>query len=163
MTDQQADSPDSLGGSVSRRAVIGGAAAAAGASLSDVKHVVVLMQENRSFDSYFGTLAGVRGFSDPAVPHQTVGGVSYPVFDQFGFKPGVGVDASGYIQPFHLVSNPPSENGQTTNDIDHSWVGQHQSWNGGAMDSFIASHLSHDGATNGPVTMGYYTRQEIST
>src|SRR6476646_2675918 len=34
-------------------------------SLRDIKHVVVLMQENRSFDHYFGTLAGVRGFDDP--------------------------------------------------------------------------------------------------
>src|SRR3978361_1478545 len=33
-------------------------------SLRDVKHVVMLMQENRSFDHYFGTMAGVRGFDD---------------------------------------------------------------------------------------------------
>jgi phospholipase C len=33
-------------------------------SLSDIKHIVLLMQENRSFDHYFGTLAGVRGFND---------------------------------------------------------------------------------------------------
>ena len=72
------------------------AASAGAASLSDVKHIVILMQENRSFDHYFGTLSGVRGFSDPAVPTQTVGGVTYPVFDQFGYQPGTGVDASGY-------------------------------------------------------------------
>ena len=35
------------------------------ASLKDIKHVVLLMQENRSFDHYFGTMAGVRGFDDP--------------------------------------------------------------------------------------------------
>ena len=34
-------------------------------SLSDIRHIVILMQENRSFDHYFGTLSGVRGFSDP--------------------------------------------------------------------------------------------------
>src|SRR5271163_4590591 len=34
-------------------------------SLGEIKHVVILMQENRSFDHYFGTLAGVRGFDDP--------------------------------------------------------------------------------------------------
>src|SRR5215470_12628281 len=33
-------------------------------SLRDIKHVVLLMQENRSFDHYFGTMAGVRGFGD---------------------------------------------------------------------------------------------------
>ena len=63
-------------------------ASASSASLSDVKHVVVLMQENRSFDHYFGTLSGVRGFSDPGVPTQVVGGKTYPVFDQFGFQIG---------------------------------------------------------------------------
>ena len=60
------------------------ASATSNAQLSDVKHVVILMQENRSFDHYFGTLSGVRGFSDPAVLQQTVGGATYPVFDQFG-------------------------------------------------------------------------------
>ena len=34
-------------------------------SLADVEHVVILMQENRSFDHYFGSLKGVRGFNDP--------------------------------------------------------------------------------------------------
>src|ERR1700760_3967733 len=34
-------------------------------TIRDVEHVVILMQENRSFDHYFGTLRGVRGFSDP--------------------------------------------------------------------------------------------------
>ena len=34
-------------------------------TIRDVEHIVVLMQENRSFDHYFGTLRGVRGFGDP--------------------------------------------------------------------------------------------------
>ncbi|NUP47946.1 MAG: phospholipase [Catenulispora sp.] len=138
------------------------ASATGAASLSDVKHVVVLMQENRSFDQYFGTLSGVRGFSDPAVPTQTVGGQTSPVFNQYGFAPGIGPSPTGYLQPFHLVSNPPLENGQSTNDITHSWAAQHQSWNGGAMDSFVSTHVAADGATNGPVTMGYFTRQDLA-
>jgi phospholipase C len=132
------------------------------ASLSDIEHVVILMQENRSFDSYFGTLSAVRGFSDPAVPQQSVGGKRYPVFDQFGYQPGTGPDASGYLQPFHLRSNPPLEDGQTTNDISHSWQAQHQSWNGGALDWFMRAHLAADGNQNGPVTMGYFTRQDLA-
>ena len=130
------------------------AAAAATGSLSDIEHVVILMQENRSFDHYFGTLSGVRGFSDPAVAQQAVSGASYPVFDQFGYEPGVGPDASGYLQPFHLLSDPPLENGQTTNDIAHDWGTQHRSWAGGRMDAFVRAHLTADGADNGPVTMG---------
>ena len=35
------------------------------ARLSDIDHIIIVMKENRSFDHYFGTLSGVRGFSDP--------------------------------------------------------------------------------------------------
>jgi len=110
------------------------AAAPASASLSDVKHIVILMQENRSFDHYFGTLSGVRGFSDPDVPANANG---TPIFDQYGYQPGSGPGAAGYLQPFRLLNNPPGENGEDTNDIDHSWAGQHASWNGGRLDSFV--------------------------
>jgi phospholipase C len=131
-------------------------------TLSDIEHVVILMQENRSFDHYFGTLSGVRGFSDPDVLTQTVGGKKYPVWDQFGYKPGTGVDAAAYMQPFHLLSDPPLKDGETTNDITHSWGPQHQSWNNGAMDSFMTAHLAADGDSNGPVTMGYFTKSELA-
>src|ERR1700727_3344674 len=129
------------------------ASATGAASLSDVKHIVILMQENRSFAHYFGTLSGVAGFSDPnAIPG---------VFDQHGYAPGVGVTAAGYTQPFNLQNNPPTENGYDTNDIDHSWGGQHNSWNHGAMNAFITSHLATDGDDNGPVTMRYFTRGRL--
>ena len=36
-------------------------------TIADLKHVVILMQENRSFDHYFGTLSGVRGFGDKQI------------------------------------------------------------------------------------------------
>jgi phospholipase C len=137
------------------------AASAGPASLNDIEHVVILMQENRSFDHYFGTLSGVCGFSDPGVLSQFSGGVSYPIFDQFGYQPGQGAGASGYLQPFRLSSDPPLRDGQTTNDISHTWPTQHRSWNGGALDKFVATHLSVDGAAHGPVTMGHYTRADL--
>ena len=137
------------------------AASAGPASLSDVAHVVILMQENRSFDHYFGTLSGVRGFSDPHALGQSAGGRDYPIFDQFGYQPGKGADQAGYLQPFRLTSDPPLRDGQTLNDISHTWATQHQSWNHGGMDKFVASHLVADGAAHGPVTMGYYTRAEL--
>ncbi len=130
--------------------------------IGEIEHIVILMQENRSFDHYFGTLSGVRGFSDRQVLSQTVAHKRYPVFDQFGYAPGVGVDANGYLQPFHLVSDPPLEDGQTTNDITHSWGPQHLSWSGGAMTQFVNQHVANDGADNGFVTMGYFTREDIA-
>ena len=122
----------------------------ADSSLNDIEHVVILMQENRSFDHYFGTLSGVRGSRRARARSRRVGGESYPIFDQFGYEPGVGVDPTGYLQPFHLKSDPPTENGQTTNDITHDWGPQHQSWNNGAMDSFVTTHIANDGTSNGP-------------
>jgi SAM-dependent methyltransferase len=62
--------------------------------LTDIKHVVILMQENRSFDHYFGTLPGVRGFSDPdAVTLGTGKSVFYQPDPQ---------NPDGYTLPFHL-------------------------------------------------------------
>jgi phospholipase C len=137
------------------------AVSAGPASLSDIEHVVILMQENRSFDHYFGTLSGVRGFSDPNTLGQLVGGELFPIFDQFGYQPGRGPDPAGYLQPFRLTSDPPLRDGQTLNDISHTWPTQHQSWNDGALDKFVATHVAVDGAEHGPVTMGYYTRAEL--
>ncbi|MDQ2728147.1 MAG: phospholipase [Actinomycetota bacterium] len=127
------------------------ATAGPNATLGDIEHVVFLMQENRSFDHYFGTLSGVRGFSDRS-----------PVFNQFGYRPGKGPDPTGSTEPFHLLSNPPVADGQTTNDITHNWAPQHQSWNGGAMDGFVTSHLAADGVKNGLVTMGYFNRGDLA-
>jgi phospholipase C len=132
--------------------------------LKEIEHVVILMQENRSFDHYFGTLSGVAGFSDRRVLKQRVDGKRYPIFDQFGYAPGTGVDPTGFLQPFRLLSDPPTENGETTNDITHSWGPQHQSWNGGAMDAFVSTHIAtaNDGPENGFVTMGYFTRNDLA-
>jgi phospholipase C len=130
--------------------------------INEVEHVVILMQENRSFDHYFGTLSTVRGFSDKSVLSQTVSGKRYPIFDQFGYTPVTGVDPAGFLQPFHLLSDPPTENGETTNDITHSWAPQHESFNSGQMNEFVEVHVADDGPDNGFVTMGYFTRADLA-
>ena len=130
-------------------------------ALSDIRHVVFLMQENRSFDHYFGTLSGVRGFSDPGVATNSVNGRRVPVWDQYGYQPGVGVDPMGYLQPFDLQQQFPTDNGDCTNDISHEWTTQHQSWDGGKMDAFVQAHLQADGDANFVATMGYFDRSEL--
>jgi phospholipase C len=131
------------------------------ASLSDIKHVVFLMQENRSFDHYFGTMSGVRGYSDPDVIRNGIFGTDFPVFDQFGYGPGFGVNTGKFMQPFHLEQVFPKENGECTNDITHNWGPQHQSWNHGKMDSWVLAHLAADGLKNFAPTMGYFTRADL--
>jgi phospholipase C len=122
-----------------------------GGSLADVEHIVLLMQENRSFDHYFGTLAGVRGFDDPS-----------PAYRQPGYTPGVGPSGTGYLNPFRLdTTRGATLDGEAINDPTHAWGPQHQAWHGGAMDGWVRAHLAANGAANGPATMGYYTREDI--
>ena len=119
-------------------------------SISDIKHVVLLMQENRSFDHYFGTLSGVRGFSDPNALRLSTG---RPVF----YQPD-SVNPDGYLLPFHLDTKTTSA--QAIPSTSHAWSVQHQAWNNGKMDKWLPAHRAADGA-NGPYVMGYYTRDDI--
>ncbi|MBV8196082.1 MAG: phospholipase [Candidatus Dormibacteraeota bacterium] len=127
--------------------------------LSDIQHVVILIQENRAFDHYFGTHAGVRGFSDSNVPIQTSGpNAGLPIWYQFAAGAPFSNPANT-LTPFHIDSS--NNNGECTNDITHDWGPQHSAWNNGAMDRWLATHYAADN-TNGPMTMGYYTRDDLS-
>jgi phospholipase C len=93
-------------------------------SLEDVEHIVVLMQENRSFDHYYGMLRGVRGFGDP---HPIVLPSGRSVWNQADgstitrpFRPNVGNLALTFIE-----------------DLDHSWDGTHEMFNDGNWDQWI--------------------------
>src|SRR6202051_2755112 len=113
------------------------------AKLTDIEHVVILIQENRSFDHYFGSYRGVRGFSDRSAAFQQA-------------DPANTTNSPlGALLPFHLDTS--ATNAACTPDITHDWVPQHQSWNNGAMNQFVSSRLPVN--TNGAVlSMGYYTR-----
>ena len=119
-------------------------------SLRDIKHVVLLMQENRSFDHYFGTMTGVRGFEDQSALKLTDG---RSVF----YQPD-SLNPNGYLLPFHL--NTRASNAQKIPSTSHAWAVQHQAWNGGKMDQWLPAHRAADGA-HGPYCMGYYTREDI--
>lgn len=119
-------------------------------SLRDIKHVVLLMQENRSFDHYFGTMAGVRGFDD-AEAMKLPNGQS--VFHQPDPK-----NPDGYLLPFHLDTR--KTNAQKHPSTSHSFGTQHASWNGGKMNNWLPAHRKADGV-KAPYVMGYHTRADI--
>jgi len=119
-------------------------------SFRDIKHVVILMQENRSFDHYFGTLAGVRGFGDPEALQLSTG---RSVFHQPDSD-----NPHGYLLPFHLDTH--ASNAQKIPTTGHSWAVQHKSWNGGRMDRWIPAHRQVDGI-RAPYVMGFYNRADI--
>jgi phospholipase C len=123
------------------------------APLSDIEHVVFVMMENRSFDHYFGTYPGVRGFGDPlALPG---------VFRQKGYQPGVGAKADGHLPPFHLKTKDLASYAECVDDITHNWAPQHEAWNHGKMDGWVKAHLANDKGNIGPLTMGYYEHGDI--
>ncbi|MCJ1714760.1 phosphocholine-specific phospholipase C [Curtobacterium sp. VKM Ac-2922] len=127
-----------------------GAAPAAAATarrtgtVRDVQHVVVLMQENRSFDHYHGTMPGVRGFSDKQALEFPGGG---DVFHQ----PAPARTDGGVMLPFRLDTT--KYNAQNAGGLDHSWSGGHTAWNGGAWDRWVDAKSAQ--------TMGYFTDEDI--
>lgn len=112
-------------------------------TLEDVEHVVVLMQENRSFDHYFGHLSGVRGVSDR---HPVRSSDGTPVWSQWRKQPG-----AGRIMPFQLRTHISSA--QCVLDLDHNWYPTHAAINAGWNDQW-PRHKSD-------MTMGYYARDDI--
>jgi phospholipase C len=116
------------------------------AQLSSIDHVVIFMQENRSFDHYFGSYRGVRGFSDQSAAFQQ------PDPNNTSSPP------AGALLPFHLDTD--TTNAACTHDISHDWIPQHQSWDNGAMDGFVTSRIPID-ANDAVLSMGYYTRADL--
>ncbi|MGR3874695.1 phosphocholine-specific phospholipase C [Streptomyces graminifolii] len=136
-------------GTGARPAVAAQRATAATGTISDVKHVVILMQENRSFDHYFGRLKGVRGFDDRS--GITLSG-GYPVFNQ--------PNGAGRQYPWKLSATPAAggQDGETlaqcNGDLPHSWSSQHSAWNKGRLDNWVSG-------VGNVRSLGYLDRSDI--
>ncbi|MET9174240.1 phosphocholine-specific phospholipase C [Streptomyces sp. RM1] len=108
-------------------------------SLEDVEHIVVLMQENRSFDHYFGTLNGVRGFGDPRAVSQQ----GRSVWQQS--------DGTKDVLPFHPDADDLGL--AFIQDLPHGWPDTHAAFNGGKYDKWVPA--------KGTTTMAHLTREDI--
>ncbi|MEU4540966.1 phosphocholine-specific phospholipase C [Streptosporangium sp. NPDC023825] len=109
-------------------------------TLSDLEHVVFVMQENRSFDHYFGRMRGVRGYGDRnAVSTRAL----RPVFEQDG------------ILPFSLreAAERAGADPMLLDTHDHSWLGTQNAWAMGWNDAWVPN--------KGPSTMAYYDREDL--
>ncbi|MDB6122913.1 MAG: Phospholipase phosphocholine-specific, partial [Pedosphaera sp.] len=104
-------------------------------TLADVRHVVLFMNENRSFDHYFGTLRGVRGFDDRNALQLTNGNNVF-------YQP----TGSTYELPFHNSL-------QCLTDLNHSWPVTHATVNKGRNDGWIPN--------KGASTMHYFDRSDL--
>ncbi len=125
-------------------------------TIKDVEHVVILMQENRSFDHYYGGLRGVRGFNDPRparlsngkpVWYQPTASVRTHHFQDRGLHP-----RAEHVLPFYLNPRQTTEFQAST---DHGWSSGHQSANHGHWDQWVTQKQD-------VLTMGYLQREDLA-
>ncbi|WP_426207450.1 phosphocholine-specific phospholipase C [Massilia sp. TWP1-3-3] len=119
-------------------------------TIMDVAHIVILMQENRSFDHYFGTMPGVRGFGDRfpiPVPVSALApsGQERDVWTQRA--------ADGtLISPFHLDTGQSFAHMRAAG-TPHTWPDAQRAWNNGILDAWPTHKHKH--------AMGYFTQADI--
>ncbi|KAF5352278.1 hypothetical protein D9758_011976 [Tetrapyrgos nigripes] len=120
------------------------------ASLADVEHIVLFMQENRAFDHYFGTLAGVRGFKDPNVQINPDGRSTF-----FQTVNSHLSNVTDHLLPFYLND----AGGEFVNGTQCMVAGSN-SW--GANQAALASGQNNMWAIgNSPYAVGYFKRQDL--
>lgn len=100
-----------------------------------IKHFVVLMQENHTFDNYFGTYPGADGF-----PSETKILVDPQNPD------------AGYVEPWHIGNS-------SITDLGHSAIVFDEQFNDGKMDGFVAALNKRK--QDGRVALGYYDDRDI--
>ena len=123
---------------------------APGSTWQDAEHIVILMQENRSFDHTYGTLQGVRGYNDPraiTLPNKN------PVWLQSNRK-------GETYAPFRFDIKGTKITWM--NSLPHSWTNQVDARNNGKYNRWLDSkHSGNKEYAAMPLTLGYYTRADI--
>ena len=109
-------------------------------TIDDVQHIVIMMQENRSFDHYYGTLRGVRGYGDNRT-------INLPNGNPVWYQP----NGDGYLLPFH--PGAPNLGLQFIEDLPHDWTSTHGAWNQGKYDQWVPN--------KGTTTMAHLVRSDI--
>jgi phospholipase C len=113
-------------------------------SLDDIEHIVILMQENRSVDHYYGTMRGVRGFGDTTALTFADGRT---VFQQ----PDANRPDGGFLLPWH--ADTTTMDSQDLSGNDHSWGGVHTQWANGTNTGFVAE--------TGENSAAYFTGDDV--
>ncbi len=124
--------------------------AAEGSTYMDAEHIVILMQENRSFDHCFGTLKGVRGFNDPRA-------IDLPNKNKVWLQSNA--EGETYA-PFHLdIKNTKAT---WMSSLPHSWKNQVDARNDGKFDQWLnVKKNSIKEYSHMPLTLGYHKREDL--
>ncbi|WP_461040382.1 phosphocholine-specific phospholipase C [Spirosoma harenae] len=121
-----------------------------GSTYLDAEHVVILMQENRSFDHTYGTLQGVRGFNDPRA-------IDLPNKNKVWLQTNA---AHETYAPFRL--NLKDSKSTWMSSLPHSWENQIDAWNKGRNNGWLEAKKSGNKEyAKMPLTMGYYNRDDL--
>lgn len=121
-----------------------------GSTYMDAEYIVLLMQENRSFDHCFGTLKGVRGYNDPRTINLPNGNRVWLQSNKKG---------ETYL-PFRL--DIKNTNATWMDSLPHSWGNQVSARNDGKFDKWLDNKRnSIPEYADMPLTLGYYTREDI--
>jgi len=143
---------------------------------TSINHIILFMQENRSFDHYFGQLNAYRAKQTPPLPpevdtwgpNKTPAGVSTPGYDVATGQPGAPIAA------FHMQS-------ACSDNLTSAWDESHREFNidnhNGSLGpflmngfAFVEGHFAHDEATlngnalsdfTGKRAMGYYDDSDL--
>jgi len=120
-------------------------------TLKDVEHVVILMQENRAFDHYFGVMNGVRGFADrfPIPVPNSPGVQNRTVWTQVN-DPAAG--GPPLVSPFPLDTISTFAH-MRVEGTPHSWADAQAAWNEGRMNRWPAAKTER--------AMGYFQPEDI--
>jgi len=121
-----------------------------GSTFYDAEHVVLLMQENRSFDHAFGTLQGVRGYNDPRA-------IDLPNKNRVWLQTRKNGDT---FAPFRLDMKDTKATWMGC--LPHNWTDQTDARDQGKLDRWLdVKRSGFDEFADLPLTMGYYTRADI--
>jgi len=101
--------------------------------IPEIEHIVILMQENHSYDSYYGMLRRGDGFT----------------LDAHGKPTATNADAHGNaVRAFHMSNTCQGRS------VSQNWNSMHIQWDDGKMDGFVRS-------PSGPTAMGYWDGRDI--
>ncbi len=121
-----------------------------GSTFMDAEHVVILMQENRSFDHAFGALRGVRGFNDPRAINLPNGNLVWLQSNKAGET----------YAPFRFDIKDTKITWMGS--VPHSRHSQVDANNGGKYDQWLESKRPGNMKyADMPLTMGYYNREDL--
>src|SRR6201989_125811 len=121
-----------------------------GSTYLDAEHIVILMQENRSFDHTYGSLKGVRGFNDPRA-------IDLPNKNKVWLQSN---SKGETYAPFRLdIKNTKAT---WMSSLPHTWRNQVNARNDGKFDKWLDNKRSGNPLyANMPLTLGYHNRQAL--